>query len=101
MSLQLLSKLPSDVKAHQMLMDEGKMAAVECDGDGVCLKCVCSVKSADGKAVKMESEEKSILSGNGYKSKVGSGDQNILACFHSVKAILGLSVTPKFPDNSA
>ena len=33
----------ADEKAHTVMVERELMAPVECDGDGVCLKCVCTV----------------------------------------------------------
>ena len=33
----------ADEKSHTVMVERELMAPVECDGDGVCLKCVCTV----------------------------------------------------------
>jgi ferredoxin len=84
----------ADDMAHHLLMEKGFMAPVECDGDGVCLKCVCVVT---GPAVEHDGEENAILSANGLKPNAKDGSQHILACMHQASSLKGRQILAKFP----
>merc|ERR1719174_386762 len=79
-------------KAHTVMVAEELMAPVECDGDGVCLKCLCTVTGD----IEHNQEEKAILSANGFKPNNADGSHHVLSCFHDIDSFAGKRVIPKY-----